>query len=238
MKLDILAFAAHPDDVEISAGGTVARMISQGKKVGVVDLTRGELGTRGNGLLRLEEAAASSEVLGLSARENLGMKDGFFEHTEHNLKLIIQKIRKYQPEVVLANSVSDRHTDHGKAAQLVAEAAFLSGLKKIETKENTEVQTHWRPKAVYHYIQDYYIQPDFAVDVTDFFEIKMKAIRAFSSQFYSPDSKEPETPISGEDFFDFLRSRAMEYGRPIGAKYAEGFTVRRYPGVKDLMDLH
>ncbi len=237
MKLDVLAFAAHPDDVEISAGGTVLKLISQGKKVGIVDLTRGELGSRGNGILRLEEASRASEILGLSCRENLGMSDGFFTHSEQNLKAIIRMIRKYQPEILLANSVTDRHTDHGKAAKLVAEASFLSGLRRIITTDSGTEQESWRPKALYHYIQDYYIHPSFAVDVTPFFEKKIEAIQAFSSQFYDPNSKEPETPISGEDFFEFIRSRAMEFGRPIRAKYAEGFTVARYPGVEDLFSL-
>jgi len=237
LKVDVLAFAAHPDDVEISAGGTVLKLISQGKKVGIVDLTRGELGSRGSGELRLEEAKNSAAILGLHCRENLGMADGFFEDSEENLKAVIRMIRKYQPEIVLANSVTDRHSDHGKGAKLVAEAAFLSGLRKIESSEAGVAQVAWRPKAVYHYIQDYYINPSFVVDVTPFFDKKIQAIQAFSSQFYDPNSSEPATPISGEDFFDFLRSRAMEFGRPIRAKYAEGFTVTRYPGVDDLFSL-
>lgn len=237
MKLDVLAFAAHPDDVEISCGGTVLKLISQGKKVGIVDLTRGELGSRGNGILRLEEAAKSAEILGLSARENLGLPDGFFTHDEQSIKDLIRMIRKYRPEIVLANSVSDRHSDHGKAAKLTSEACFLSGLRKIVTHDRGKEQEHWRPKAVYHYIQDYYLAPAFAVDVTPFFEQKIQAIKAFGSQFYDPQSTEPETPISGEDFFQFLESRAREFGRPIGAKYAEGFTVNRYPGVDDLFSL-
>lgn len=237
MKADVLAFAAHPDDAEISAGGTLAKLVSQGRKVVVVDLTRGELGSRGNGVLRLREAEKASEILGLSARENLGMPDGFFSHDEGNLKAVIRMIRKYQPEIVLANSISDRHPDHSKAAKLVAEAFFLSGLHRVSTRSDNADQQHWRPKALYHFIQDYYIKPDFVVDVSAFFEQKMEAIRAFSSQFYREDAAEPETPISGKEFFDFLRSRAMEFGRPIGALYAEGFTAARYPGVNDLFDL-
>lgn len=237
MKVDILAFGAHPDDVEISAGGTVAKMVAEGRSVAIVDLTRGEMGTRGNGVLRLEEAANSQKILGVKHRENLGMADGFFEHNEVNLKGIIRAIRKYKPEIVLANSVTDRHIDHGKGAKLVADACFLSGLRKIQTTDKGKDQDEWRPKAVYHYIQDYYIKPDFVVDVTDHFQTKMDAIKAFSSQFYDPDSKEPETPISGEEFFRFLESRAMEYGRPARMKYAEGFTAARYPGVNSLFDL-
>lgn len=237
MKLDLLAFAAHPDDVEISAGGTIAKTVAQGKKVGIVDLTRGELGSRGSAELRLVEADKSSQILGLVARENLKMKDGFFDRNEESLLSIIQMIRKYQPEIVLCNSISDRHPDHGRAGALVAEAAFLSGLRKIEITGNGAAQKLWRPRAVYHYIQDFYLKPDFVIDVTDYFDIKMDAIKAFSSQFFDPKSDEPTTPISGEDFFDFLKARAMQFGRPAGMKYAEGFNVGRYPGVNGLFDL-
>lgn len=232
-KLDVLAFAAHPDDVEISCGGTVAGLTAQGKKVGIIDLTRGELGSRGSADLRDKEAAVSSKVLGLAARENLGLADGFFENNEANQRAIIQMVRKYQPEIVLANSIRDRHPDHGKAAKLVSDAVFLSGLRKVET----EGQQAWRPKALYHYIQDYYIEPDFVVDVSKHFDLKMESIRAYASQFYDPNSQEPATPISGEEFFDFLKSRAMQFGRPIGALYGEGFTSSRYIGVKDLTTL-
>lgn len=237
MKLDVLAFAAHPDDVEISAGGTIAKLVSQGKKVGIVDFTQGELGSRGSADLRMVEAAKSGEILGLSARENLQMADGFFEHTEENLRAVIRMVRKYQPEIVLANSISDRHPDHGKGSKLASEACFLAGLRKIESELDGQPQTHWRPKSVYHYIQDYFIEPDFVVDVTPFFQKKMDAIKAFSSQFFDPNSTEPTTPISGEDFFSFLESRAMQFGRPIGAKFGEGFTVERYIGVEDLFSL-
>lgn len=237
MKLDVLAFAAHPDDVEISAGGTIAQLVSQGKKVGIVDLTKGELGSRGSGELRLVEANDSAKILGLSARENLHMADGFFAHTEENLMSLIRMVRKYQPEIVLMNSVSDRHPDHGKGSKLASEACFLSGLRRIETTLDDEAQVHWRPKVVYHYIQDYFLEPDFVVDITPFFEKKMEAIKAFSSQFFDPNSDEPATPISGKDFFSFLESRAMQFGRPIGVKYGEGFTVERYVGVEDLFSL-
>lgn len=237
MKLDVLAFAAHPDDVEISAGGTIAKLVSQGKKVGIVDFTQGELGSRGSAELRMVEATKSGEILGLSARENLKLADGFFEHSEENLRAVIRMVRKYQPEIVLANSVSDRHPDHGKGSKLASEASYLSGLRKIESELDGQPQAHWRPKAVYHYIQDYFIEPDFVVDVTPFFQMKMDAIKAFNSQFFDPNSKEPTTPISGEDFFSFLESRAMQFGRPIGAKYGEGFTVERYIGVEDLFSL-
>ncbi|MFT4778296.1 MAG: bacillithiol biosynthesis deacetylase BshB1 [Flavobacteriales bacterium] len=237
MKLDVLAFAAHPDDAEISAGGTLAKVISQGKKVGIVDFTQGELGSRGSADLRLIEATNSGEVLGLSARENLKMADGFFVHNEENLRAVVKMVRKYQPEIVLMNSVSDRHPDHGKGSKLASEACFLSGLRKVETELDGEAQEIWRPKAVYHYIQDYFIDPDFVVDITPFFQKKMDSIKAFKSQFFDPDTSGPKTPISGEDFFDFLESRAMQFGRPIGAKYGEGFTVERYIGVNDLFSL-
>ncbi|WP_306639898.1 bacillithiol biosynthesis deacetylase BshB1 [Sanyastnella coralliicola] len=237
MKLDVLALAAHPDDAEISAGGTIASMVASGKKVGIVDLTRGELGSRGSADLRDQEAAASAKILGLSARENLHMADGFFQHTEENIRAIIRMIRKYKPDIVLANSVTDRHPDHGKGAKLQAEACFLSGLRRIETELDGQAQEAWRPRAVYHYIQDYFIDPDVVVDISDFYGKKMDSIKAFSSQFYDPNSEEPETPISGKEFFDFIESRAMQFGRPIGAKYGEGFTSARFVGVRDLTTL-
>lgn len=237
MKLDVLAFAAHPDDVEISAGGTIAKMVAAGKKVGIVDFTQGELGSRGSAELRMVESARSSEILGLSARENLKLADGFFAHTEENLLRIVQMVRKYRPDIVLANSITDRHPDHAKGAKLASEGCFLSGLRKIETELDGSNQEHWRPRAVYHYIQDYFIEPDFVVDITAYYETKMDSIKAFSSQFFDPNSSEPTTPISGEDFFTFIASRAMQFGRPIGAKYGEGFTSQRYIGVDDLTSL-
>ncbi len=237
MKLDILAFAAHPDDVEISCGGTIARHIAEGRTVGLIDLTRGELGTRGSGELRLKEAEASKNILGVHVRENLGMADGFFTiDMEHKLR-IAEMVRKYRPDVVLANSIHDRHPDHGRAAQLVSEGCFLAGLPKVMTILNGESQEAWRPKAVYHYIQDRYIRPDVVFDVTPYFDTKLASIKAYSSQFYDPDSDAPETPISGEDFFDFLKGRAKEFGRPIGVEYAEGFTAERYVGARSFFDL-
>lgn len=237
MKLDILAFAAHPDDVELSASGTVLKHIAAGKKVGIIDLTQGELGSRGTKETRKEEAAASSEILGLSARHNLKMADGFFDVNEENKRLIIEQIRKYKPEIILANAVSDRHPDHGRAAKLVSEAAFLSGLVKVNTTMEGVSQEPHRPRAIYHYIQDYYMKPDLVVDVTDYFEQKMKSILAFKTQFFDPNSSEPDTPISGKDFLDFVESRMRQFGRPIGAKYGEGFTVERFPGIDLLTDL-
>ena len=237
MKVDILALGAHPDDVEISCSATILKHISLGQKVAVVDLTQGELGTRGSAEERLIEAADSAKLIGLSDRVNLGFRDGFFTHDEAHLLEIVKMIRKYQPEIVLANSVSDRHPDHGKAGKLIADACFLAGLQKIATTLDGEVQTHWRPKAVYHYIQDYYLKPDFVVDVTGFEQKKIEAIKAFKTQFFDPSSSEPKTPISGKDFFDFLLGRMKDFGRPIGVEYAEGFTTSRHVGVNSLNDL-
>jgi bacillithiol biosynthesis deacetylase BshB1 len=237
MKLDILAIAAHPDDVELSCSGTLIKHIAMGKKCGILDLTQGELGTRGNAKLRAEEAAAASKILGISVRENLKMKDGFFENNPKHQLEIIKKIRQYQPEIVLCNAVHDRHPDHGRAAQLVSEACFYSGLTKIETLVNTKKQNAWRPKAVYHYIQDKYLKPDFVIDVTPYVELKMNSIKAYKSQFYDSKSKEPITPISVEHFLDFVKSKMMVFGRDAGYKYAEGFTIDRTIGVNNLFDL-
>jgi len=238
MKLDILVLAAHPDDAEISCAGTIARHIALGHKVGIVDLTRGELGTRGTPEIRSQEAAASAKILGVSVRENLGLKDGFFQNDPtHQLK-VIQAIRKFQPSIVLANAVYDRHIDHGKGASLGYDACFLSGLIRIETvDENGKKQDPWRPQTVYHYIQSLYIEPDFIVDISDFWEIKMQAIKAFKTQFYDPESNESETYISNPGFTKMLEARAVDLGYAIGTKYGEGFTTRRYPGVKSLFDL-
>lgn len=237
MKLDILAFAAHPDDVELSCAGTIMKHIDLGKKVGIVDLTQGELGTRGDGNVRLQEADAAGAIMGIHARENLQMKDGFFEVNEENKRKIIRMIRKYQPTVVLANALEDRHPDHARAGKLVADACFLAGLRRIETSENGIPQHAHRPKVVYHYIQDYYLQPDIVFDVTAFADKKFEAIKAFKSQFYNPQSNEPVTPISGEEFLDFIQGRMMQYGRIIGSRYGEGFNVTRPVGIKDLFDL-
>lgn len=237
MKLDILAFAAHPDDVELSASGTLMRYVAEGKKVGIVDLTEGELGTRGTVETRYEEAANASKIMGLSVRENLRMSDGFFENNAENKRLIIEQIRKYQPEIVLANSISDRHPDHGRAGKLVEDACFLAGLRKIETELDGVEQLPHRPRLVAHYIQDYYLEPSFVIDVTDYVERKIEVIKAFKTQFYDPNSPEPNTPISGEEFFDFIKGRMLNMGRPSGMKYAEGFTISRVFGVKDLFEV-
>lgn len=236
-KVDILAFGAHPDDVELSASGTILKHIQNGKKVAIVDLTEGELGSRGTVQTRYAEAAAAAKILGVESRVNLQMADGFFEHSQENLLKVVEQIRFFKPEIVLTNAFEDRHPDHGKGSKLVSDACFLAGLRRIKTDLNGIEQEAFRPKAVYHYIQDRYLKPDFVVDVTDFVETKMKSIRAYSTQFYDPNSKEPQTPISGEDFFEFLHGRMAQYGRQIGVRYAEGFNVERFVGVNDLFDL-
>lgn len=237
MKLDILAFGAHPDDVELGCSGTIAKEISFGKKVGIVDLTRGELGTRGSVAIRNVESEKATQLLGVSVRENLDMRDGFFVNDEtHQLK-VIEMIRKYQPEIVLCNAIQDRHIDHGKGSKLVSDACFLSGLRKIETKVNGTLQQAWRPKVVYHYIQWENLQPDFVVDISGFIDVKMDSILAYSSQFYDPNSSEPESPISSKNFLDSVKYRAQDLGRIIGVAHGEGFTVERYLAVNSLSDL-
>jgi|TARA_R110000737_G_scaffold324995_1_gene338151 bacillithiol biosynthesis deacetylase BshB1 len=237
MKLDILAFAAHPDDIELSASGTIMKHIAAGAKVGIVDLTQGDLGSRGTIETRYAEAEKSDEIMGTSIRVNLKMADGFFEINEKNKRLIVEQIRRFKPEIVIANALSDRHPDHGRGSQLVSEACFLSGLLKVETSWDGINQEKHRPNAVYHYIQDRLIKPDFVVDVSDFVDRKIEAIQAYSTQFYNPESTEPDTPISGEDFIEFLKSRMRCFGRDISTEYAEGFNVERTLGVKSLFDL-
>ena len=237
MKLDILAFGAHPDDVELGCSGTIAKEISLGKKVGIIDLTRGELGTRGSVATRNEESAKASEILGVVARENLDMRDGFFVNDEaHQLK-VIEMIRKYRPDVVLCNAIADRHIDHGKGSKLVSDACFLSGLRQIKTELNGTIQEAWRPKVVYHYIQWQNIEPDFVVDISDFIDKKMESVLAYGSQFYDPKSNEPITPITSKNFLDSIKYRAQDLGRLVGVDYAEGFTVERYLAVNSLGDL-
>lgn len=237
MKLDILAFGAHPDDVELGCSGTIAKEISLGKKVGIIDLTRGELGTRGSVEIRNAESTKASEVLGVVARENLDMRDGFFINDEaHQLK-IIEMIRKYKPEIVLCNAIQDRHIDHGKGSQLVSDACFLSGLLRIETELDGVSQEAWRPKVVYHYIQWQNIEPDFVVDISDFMDTKMEAVLAYGSQFYNPNSKEPVSPITSKNFLDSVKYRAQDLGRLVNVTYAEGFTTERYVAVNSLGDL-
>ncbi len=234
IKLDILAIGAHPDDIELGCGATIAKEISLGKKVGVLDLTRGELGTRGSAEIRGKEAKKAAKILNLSIRENIAFADGFFVNDkEHQLK-VIEIIRKYKPEIVLCNAIDDRHIDHPKGSKLVSDACFLSGLRKIETTLDNKAQEAWRPKKVYHYIQWKNIEPDFVVDVTGFMDVKMKAVKAYSSQFYNPNSNEPISPITSKNFLDSILYRAQDLGRLIGKEYAEGFTTERYAAVSSL----
>ncbi len=238
-SIDILAFAAHPDDVELAAAGTLLRHKKMGHSIGIVDLTRGELGSRGSGEVRLKEAAVSAKILDLDARENLDLGDGFFEINEENKKKIITAIRKYQPKIVLANSITDRHPDHGRAAQLVSESCFLSGLVKVETTDENGAQTPHRPNKVFHYIQDEYLEPSFTVDISEFYETKMKSIQAFTSQFHHPDqdSCQPETPISSKEFIHFLEARARQFGRIGNCTFAEGFIDQKGYAINNLFDL-
>lgn len=237
MKLDLLVFGAHPDDVELGCGGTVAKEVASGKTVGVVDLTQGELGTRGTPDTRFEEASKAAKILGVKVRENLGFADGFFVNDRDHQLEVIRMIRKYRPEIVICNAITDRHIDHGKGSQLVSDACFLSGLIKIETEDDAQPQRQWRPKAVYHYIQWKNIQPDVTVDVSDFIDTKMDAVMAYKTQFHDPDSKAPETPISSLNFAESIKYRARDLGRLVGVEYAEGFTVERLIGVESLFDL-
>lgn len=238
MKLDILLMAAHPDDAEMSCAGTMASAIAKGKKVGIVDFTRGELGTRGTPEIRAAEAAAASKILGISARENLGFRDGFYKNDEqHQLKLIAA-IRRYKPEIVLANAIEDRHPDHGKGASLAVDACFLSGLRMIETFDTDGTkQDAWRPKALYHYIQDRYIKPDLVMDISDYWDIKEASIRAYKSQFHDPNSIEPESYLTSPEFLDFLKARSQEMGHSIGAKFGEGYTKTKMIGINDFFTL-
>ena len=237
MKLDILAFGAHPDDVELGCGGTIAKEVALGKKVGIVDLTRGELGTRGSAEIRDAEAKAAAGILGVSIRENLNMRDGFFVNDEQHQLKIIEMLRKYQPDIVLCNAIDDRHIDHAKGSKLVSDACFLSGLIKIETNLDGEFQKPWRPKLVYHFIQWKNLEPDFVVDISGYENKKVDAILAYGSQFYNPGSDEPVTPIATKNFLDSVNYRAQDLGRLIGKDYAEGFTVERYLAVNSLADL-
>ncbi len=237
MKLDILAFAAHPDDVELSCGGTLILQAQKGNKTGIVDLTKGEMGTRGTPEQRMLEAEDAGKILGLSARENLGFADTWFEVDQKHQLEIIRMIRKYKPEIILANAPYDRHPDHGRAARLVEESFFKSGLSKIETKENNELQEPWRPKKLYHYIQSVTLEPDFLIDVSDVHEQKMDAVKAFKSQVFDPESDEPETYISSQAFLSMLESRGREFGHRLQVQYAEGFIQKQYLGLRDLFDL-
>ena len=237
MKLDILAIGAHPDDVELGCGATIAKEISKGKKVGILDLTRGELGSRGSADLRDIEAANAAKILGVAVRENVAFADGFFVNDKKHQLEIIKMIRKYQPTIVLCNAIDDRHIDHGKGSKLVSDACFLSGLVKIETELDGKPQEKWRPTHVYHYIQWKNLEPDFVVDVSGFIDTKQEAVMAYSSQFFDPKSNEVETPITSKNFIDSINYRARDLGRLIGVEYAEGFNVERYVAVDSISDL-
>jgi bacillithiol biosynthesis deacetylase BshB1 len=238
MKLDILVLPVHPDDAELGCSGTILKEVALGRKVGIVDLTRGELGTRGSAEIRDKEAAVSAKILGLTMRDNLGLPDGFFENNKpHQLK-VIEAIRRFRPEIVITNAYHDRHPDHGRASDLVEDSAFLSGLRKIETSFNGEKQEEWRPKLVLHFIQDNYIKPDILIDVTEYWDQKLESIHAFGSQFFNPEWEgEPQTYISSPEFIQVIEARAREYGKSIGVKFAEGFISRKILGVNDLFDL-
>lgn len=223
MKLDVLAFGAHPDDVELSCSGTLLKLKEEGSKVGVVDLTMGELGTRGTVDTRKKESDFSSKILNIDVRENLDLGDGWFENNQENKLKVIQAIRKYQPTIIFANAIDDRHPDHPRAAKLLDEAFFLSGLKKIETQDNGITQDIWRPKHLFHYVQYRYVKPDFVVDVTPYYETKMKAILSFKSQFYEP-GKKSDTLINSKKFLDFIKGRSHEMGSSIQVEHGEGFT--------------
>jgi len=239
MKLDILAFGAHPDDVELGCGGTIAKEISKGKKVGIIDLTRGELGTRGTAETRDAEAKEAAKILGVATRQNMEFADGFFVNDKYHQIELIKMIRKYRPEIVLCNAVTDRHIDHGKGSSLVSDACFLSGLLKIDTKTEDEDgwQEPWRPKQVYHYIQWKNLEPDVVVDISEVIQSKIQAVMAYKTQFYNPDNSAPETPISSKNFEESIAYRARDLGRLIGSEYGEGFTAERYIAVDSLFDL-
>lgn len=237
MKLDILAIGAHPDDVEMSCGATIAKEVAKGKKVGILDLTRGELGTRGSAKIREEEAKEAAKILGVVVRDNLGLADGFFENDRASRIELVKIIRKYRPEIVFCNAIYDRHIDHGRGSNLASDACFLSGLRKIETIYEGSPQQEWRPKQVYHYIQWKEIKPDVVVDVTGFMDKKLESVHAYKSQFYDVKSIEPETPISSKNTLDSLSYRNQNLGRLIGTEAGEGFTVERYAAVDSIFDL-
>lgn len=234
VKLDVLAIGVHPDDVELGCSGTILVALSEGKKVGIVDLTRGELGTRGSAEIRKIEAANAAKVLGVHLRENIGLADGFFLNDEAHQRKVITMIRKYQPEIILCNAPEDRHPDHGRSAKLVSDAAFLSGLRKIETELDSVSQQAWRPKYVFHYLQDRFLQPDFVVDISEHMDKKIESVLSYTTQFFNPDLDEPQTYISSPEFLETVRARAMMLGKRIGVKYAEGYLSDKMIGVKSM----
>ena len=232
MKLDVLAFGAHPDDIELGCGGTLIKHIEQNYKVGIIDFTKGDLGTRGTAEIRLKEADIAGKAIGLSIRENLKFKDGFFQNDDFHKRELIKKIRLYRPEIVLTNAPSDRHPDHGRASQITIDACFLSGLEKIDTSQEV-----WRPKSIYHYIQFNNLKPDFVVDISQYFDRKIDVIKKYKSQFYDPNSKETDTVISSKEFFDSIEYRAKDLGRQTFCEYAEGFISHQLPKINFLNDL-
>jgi len=236
-KLHILAVAVHPDDVELGCAGTLIKHANKGQAVGIVDLTKGELGTRGTPELRLQEAAEAAKVMGISVRENIGMRDGFFTNDEEHQLQLISYIRKYQPDIVIANALDDRHPDHGRAGKLIADACFLSGLTKVNTRWESHPQQAWRPKRVFHMIQDRMQEPSFLVDISDVIKKKMEAIQCYKSQFYNPESDEPKTYIATQDFLEQIKYRDALLGKRIGTKYAEAFVSLNIPGIDDLDSL-
>jgi bacillithiol biosynthesis deacetylase BshB1 len=238
LKLDILVLSVHPDDAELGCGGTILKHIALGKKVGIVDLTQGELGTRGSAEIRAKEAQAAGKILGLAVRENLAIPDGFFENTKQYQLKVIEAIRKYQPEIIITNAYHDRHPDHGRACNLVTDSVFLSGLRKIETYADDKLQEPWRAELLLHFIQDVYIKPDIVVDITNYWDKKIESVNAYGSQFYNPEwEEEPQTYISSPDFIAVVEARAREFGKTIHVKFAEGFTSRRILGVDNLFNL-
>lgn len=237
MKLDILAIGAHPDDVELSCAGVLIKEQSKGKKTGVLDLTRGELGSKGSAEIRDQEAADAAKIMKLSVRENLAFADGFFSNDRKHQMEIIKIIRKYRPEIVICNAPQDRHPDHGRGSDLASVSCFLSGLKKIETELDGKQQKHWRPKQVFHYIQWLELEPDIVVDITGFIDLKIDAVQAYKTQFYNPDDTSEDTPISTKNFLDSIKYRSANYGRIIGTDHGEGFIAERYPAVDSLFDL-
>ncbi len=232
MKLDILAFGVHPDDVELGCSGTLMAALAEGKKVGIVDLTRGELGTRGSAETRAVEAARAAQIMGITVRENLGLADGFFQNNEESQRKVITAIRKHQPDIIIANAIDDRHPDHSRSAKLVSDAAFLAGLRKIETSAAGQQQEIWKPSYVFHYVQDRFIEPSFVVDITAFMERKLEAVLAYSTQFYNPDLDEPQTYISSPQFLETVKARALMLGKRVGVGFAEGYYTKKTVGIK------
>lgn len=238
MKLDLMVMTVHPDDAELGAGGTIAKYVSEGKKVGIIDLTRGELGTRGTAETRATEAAEAAEILGVAVRDNLGLRDGFFANEEDSQRVIIGAIRKYRPEIVITNAIDDRHPDHGRASKLVNDALFLSGLRRVETEENGVNQEAFRPRLQLQLVQDKYIQPDIILDISAYWDIKERSVLAYKTQFNSlTDEEGPQTYISSPDFMEYTKGRAKEFGRNIQKAYGEGFTSRKLLGINDLFEL-